>query len=98
MIAAKGSAKVDATAAVVNDVIEHHKQMMQKMMSMQEHILRSPPPQKSLDGRQLTLSRNKYPRGAQYSVLDASFTRTTANRGTSDRQSVRQVGPAVHCR
>ena len=39
MNAAKGSAKVDATAAVVNEMVTHHKQMMAKMMTMQGHMM-----------------------------------------------------------
>lgn len=40
MNAAKGSAKVDATAAVINQMIAHQKQMMAKMMSMHENMMK----------------------------------------------------------
>lgn len=39
MNAAKGRAKVDATAAVINEMITQQKQMMAKMMSMHEHMM-----------------------------------------------------------
>lgn len=79
MKAAKGSAKVDATAAVVNEAIAHQKHMMQKIMTRQGHMMYGEarrPQTLLMRCNLLLLLRNKYPRGAQYSVLDASFTRT----------------------
>jgi hypothetical protein len=40
MNAAKGSAKVDATAAVINQMIAHQRQMMAKMMNMHENMMK----------------------------------------------------------
>ena len=40
MNAAKGRAKVDATAAVINEMVSQHKQMMAKMMGMHEQMMK----------------------------------------------------------
>ena len=40
MNAAKGSAKVDAVAVVINEMITHQRQMMAKMMSMHENMMK----------------------------------------------------------
>jgi len=39
MNAAKGHAKVDATSAVINEMVSQHKQMMAKMMGMHEQMM-----------------------------------------------------------
>jgi phage-related minor tail protein len=45
MNAAKGGAKVDAMAAVINEMVSQHKQMMAKMMGMHEPMM------KGMDGK-----------------------------------------------
>ena len=41
MNAAKGRAKVDATAAVINEMVSQKKQMMAKMMGMHEQMMKA---------------------------------------------------------
>lgn len=45
MNAAKGGAKVDAMAVVINEMVSQHKQMMAKMMGMHEPMM------KRMDGK-----------------------------------------------
>jgi outer membrane protein TolC len=40
MNAAKGRAKIDATAAVINEMVSQQKQMMAKMMGMHEQMMK----------------------------------------------------------
>jgi hypothetical protein len=48
MNAAKGGAKVDAMAGVINEMVSQHKQMMAKMMGMHEPMMKG---MKGMDGK-----------------------------------------------
>src|SRR5690242_12221001 len=51
MNAAKGRAKVDAMAAVINEMVSQHKQMMAKMMGMHEPMMKDMKGMKDMDDK-----------------------------------------------
>lgn len=51
MNAAKGRAKVDAMAAVINEMVSQHKQMMAKMMGMHDPMMKDMKGMKGMDDK-----------------------------------------------
>ena len=51
MNAAKGGAKVDAMAVVINEMVSQHKQMMAKMMGMHEPMMKDMKGMKGMDDK-----------------------------------------------
>lgn len=51
MNAAKGRNKVDAMAAVINEMVSQHKQMMAKMMGMHEPMMKDMKGMKDMDDK-----------------------------------------------
>lgn len=51
MNAAKGRAKVDAMAAVINEMVSQHKQMMAKMMGMHQPMVTDMKDMKGMDDK-----------------------------------------------
>jgi len=50
MNAAKGRDKVDSMAAVINEMVSQHKQMMAKMMGMHEPVMKDMKDMKDMKG------------------------------------------------
>lgn len=60
MNAAKGRAKVDAMAAVINEMVSQHKQMMAKMMGMHEPMMTGVKDMKGMDDKSTDLHKEHH--------------------------------------